>query len=47
MTASKAKLKIVVRGLPPALSPEAFQQLLDSVAKDRYTWSAFYQGKAR
>ncbi len=43
----KPKTKVVVRALPPCMSEETFLEVLNNIAKDRYTWFSYFPGKIK
>jgi hypothetical protein len=47
MAPAKERTKVVVRGLPPALTEDALRGVVDKLVGGRYGWSAFYPGKVR
>jgi len=46
-SSSKPRTKVVVRGLPPALTEEALRGVVDKLVGGKYGWSAFYPGRIR
>jgi hypothetical protein len=41
------RTKVVIRGLPPTLSKDAFNDAVGSLIADKHDWQAYYPGKVR